>query len=316
MQMPMVRPLAEGDLPQAQRIVRHAFGTFLKVPDLDNFWTDFDYVYGRFGAEHTRGFAADEEGALAGVNFATRWGSVGFFGPLSTRPDLWNRGIAQPLVAAVSDSFEEWGVSHAGLCTFPHSTKHFWLYQKFGFYPRFLTAIMAAPASPAEAPQASFSRYSQMPAGERQETENAARALADELYPGLDLGSEIRTVAARALGDTLLLWDGDSRLDGFAVCHWGPASEAGQGCLFVKFGAVRRGAGAEARFAALLDGCAALAQEIGLAEVLAGVSMAREEAYRHMLARGFRSRMHVVAMHRPNEPCYSRPGLFVLDDWR
>jgi hypothetical protein len=66
------RPLVEHDLPEAQRIVRRAFGTFLGAPDLDTFWTDFDYVYGRFGAEHTVAFAADADGALAGVNFATR----------------------------------------------------------------------------------------------------------------------------------------------------------------------------------------------------------------------------------------------------
>ena len=117
--MEMARPLAERDLPEAQRIVRRAFGTFLGAPDLDTFWTDFDFVYGRFDAEHTVAFAADADGALAGVNFATRWGSVGFFGPIATRPDLWNRGIAQPLVQAVSDAFDTWGVSHGGLCTFP-----------------------------------------------------------------------------------------------------------------------------------------------------------------------------------------------------
>jgi GNAT superfamily N-acetyltransferase len=323
-----IRPLAEADLPEAQRIVRHAFGTFLGAPDLDTFWTDFDYVYGRFGCEHTRAFAADADGALAGVNFATRWGSVGFFGPLSTRPDLWNRGIAQPLVAAACDAFEEWGVSHAGLCTFPHSTKHVWLYQKFGFYPRFLTAIMAAPVLRIPRAQAGegragappsgagpWTRYSQMPEGKRREAESAARDVCDQIYPDLDLSSEIRTVLARGLGDTLLLWDG-SHLAGFAVCHWGPASEAGAGCLFVKFGAVRPGSDGEARFAALLDGCGALAQAADMREVLAGVSTAREEAYRHMLARGFRSQMHVVTMHRPNEPGYSRPGLFALDDWR
>ena len=104
------------------------------------------YVYGRFGAEHFASFAAELDGELVGSNFATRWGSVGFFGPLSTRTDLWNRGIAQPLVKAVSDAFNEWGISDAGLCTFPQSTKHLWLYQKFGFYPRYLTPIMAAPA--------------------------------------------------------------------------------------------------------------------------------------------------------------------------
>lgn len=79
--MPGVRPLADQDLPQAQKIVRTAFGTFLGAPDLDNFWTDFDYVYGRHGAEHVASFAADDEkGHLAGVNFATRWAASGSLG--------------------------------------------------------------------------------------------------------------------------------------------------------------------------------------------------------------------------------------------
>jgi len=309
-----IRPLIEADLPEAQRIVRRSFGTFLGAADLDNFWTDFDYVYGRFGAEHTAAFAAEEDGALAGTNFATRWGSVGFFGPLATRADLWNRGIAQPLVAAVCGEFDRWGVRHAGLATFPHSTKHVWLYQKFGFYPRYLTAVMAAPGTAGALPPSSS--YAQLSPGERQQAESASRALTDEIYDGLDLRGEMRTVAARDLGDTLLLWQGDSRLAGLAVCHWGPASEAGAGCLFVKFGAVRPGEGAEARFAALLDACGALARLVGVENVLAGVNLAREEAYRHMLARGFRSRFHLVTLHRPNEAGYSQPGLFVLDDWR
>jgi predicted N-acetyltransferase YhbS len=312
-----IRSLAERDLSEAQRIVRRAFGTFLGVPDPDNFWTDFDYVYGRSGAEHTASFAADQDGALAGVNFATNWGSVGFFGPLCVRPDLWNSGVAQPLVAAASDQFEHWGTQHAGLCTFPHSTKHIWLYQKFGFYPRFLTAIMAAPLSStgtlAQPPEA---RYSSLSPYERREAEDASRMVADEVYEGLDLRGEIRTATARALGDTLLLWEGSGRLAGFAVCHWGLASEAGEGCLYIKFGTVRPGPGAADRFAALLDAANALASSVGMVNVLAGVNLAREEAYRLMLTRGFRSRLQVVTMHRPNEPGYSRPGLFLLDDWR
>ena len=314
--MPVIRPLAEPDLPEAQRILRRAFGTFLGAPDLDTFWTDFDYVYGRFGCEHTVAFAADHDGALAGSNFATRWGSVGFFGPISTRPDLWNRGIAQPLVKAACDAFEEWGVSHAGLCTFPHSTKHVHLYGKFGFHPRFLTPIMMVPARPADGSATGWSRYSALPPEQRSEVDGAIRELTEELYPGLDLGGEVCTVVARGLGDVVLSWEGDSRLAGFAVCHWGPASEAGAGCLFVKFGAARPGDGGEARFAALLDACGALAAEIGMPSVLAGVNTAREEAYRHMQRRGFRAEVQVVTMHRPNEPGYSRPGLFVLDDWR
>jgi hypothetical protein len=101
---------------------------------------------------------------------------------------------------------------------------------------------MAAPASstgaPALPPEA---RYATLSPDERREAENASRAVAEEVYEGLDLGAEIRTAAERALGDTLLLWEGSGRLAGFAVCHWGPASEAGEGCLFIKFGAVRPG---------------------------------------------------------------------------
>ena len=44
--------------------------------------------------------------------------------------------------------------------------------------------------------------------------------------------------------------------------------------------------------------------------------MARHEAYRHLIARGFRTEVQGVAMHRPNEAGYSRPGLYVIDDWR
>ena len=144
----------------------------------------------------------------------------------------------------------------------------------------------------------------------------AARELSEQLYPGLDLGGEIRTVSARSLGDTVLLWDGDSRLGGFAACHLGAATEAGEGTCLVKFGAVRPGPGSAERFAALLDASGDLAAGSGMTTLMAGVNLGREEAYRAMLARGFKTQIQGVTMHRPNEPGYSRPGLYVLDDWR
>jgi len=312
--MVTVRPLTERDLPEAQRIIRDAFGTFLGVPDLETFRFP-PYAQTRFGAENVVSFAAERDGALLGSNFATHWGNVGFFGPLSTRPDLWDAGIGQLLVTAACDAFEGWGIRHAGLFTFAQSAKHVGLYGKFGFHPRFLTAIMAQPAQPVEIAHQS-SRYSELPESQRAAAETASRELTEQLYAGLDLRAEIRTVAARNLGDTVLLWDGDSRLAGFAICHLGPASEAGDGVCFVKFGAVRPGSGAAERFAALLDACAGLAIATGMLNIVAGVNLAREEAYRAMLARGFRTQIQGVTMHRPNEPGYSRPGLFVLDDWR
>src|SRR6516225_11684131 len=144
-----------------------------------------------------------------------------------------------------------------------------------------------------------WSRYSELAEADRRPVEAACREVTEALYEGLDLGGEIRTVAARGLGDTLLLWAGTSRLVGFAVCHWGPASEAGEGCCFVKFGAVRPEPEACDRFAQLLDACGALAISAGMATVLAGINLAREEAYRHMVTLGFRTEIQGVTMHRP-----------------
>lgn len=311
----VIRPLTDRDLPAAQRIVRLAFGTFLGAPDPSTFWADRDYVYGRFGPEHVASYAADLDGELIGSNFATRWGSVGFFGPLTVRPDRQGQGIAKQLVEAVSGRLDDWGVRHAGLFTFPQSALHLALYQKFGFHARFLTAIMMATARPGGTAMR-WSRHSELAEADRRGVEAACREVTDALYDGLDLGAEIRTVAARDLGDTVLLWDGASRFAGFAVCHWGPASEAGEGCCFIKFGAVRPGPAAEAHFAGLLDACGALAAAAGMPNLLAGVNLAREEAYRHMVARGFRTEVQGVTMHRPNDWGYSRPGVYILDDWR
>ena len=131
---------------------------------------------------------------------------------------------------------------------------------------------------------------------------------------GSDRGDPHRRVACPGRHDIAV--ETASRLAGFAICHWGPASEAGAGCCFVKFGAVRPGPGAERRFTRLLDACGELATAAGMEKVLTGVNLAREEAYRQMAARGFRTEMPVITMHRPNEPGYSRPGAYVLDDWR
>ena len=117
----LIRPMTKTDLPAVKRICHAAFGTFLGAPDRQNFWTDRDYVYGRFGSEHVAGFTVEAEGEVVGSNFATRWGNVDFFGPVSIRRDRQGRGYAKDLVAAVSAQFDAWGTSHNGLFTFPHA---------------------------------------------------------------------------------------------------------------------------------------------------------------------------------------------------
>lgn len=46
------------------------------------------------------------------------------------------------------------------------------------------------------------------------------------------------------------------------------------------------------------------------------MSLARQDAYRLMVNRGFRAWLQGVTMHKPNEPGYSHPDAYVIDDWR
>jgi hypothetical protein len=188
------------------------------------------------------------------------------------------------------------------------------LYQKFGFWPRYLTAIMSK--SPEHTKGMSrWTRFSEMPTGERDEVLNACRELTSSIYEGLDVEREIRAVAAQELGDTILLWN-DDRLVGMAVCHVGPGTEAGSGVCYIKFGAVRSGATAEQDFSRLIDACEEAASARNLSRLVAGVNTARHEAYRQLLARGFRTEIQGIVMSRPNEAGYNRPGVFLIDDWR
>jgi GNAT superfamily N-acetyltransferase len=309
-----VRALGAGDLPEAERVFRIAFGTFLGAPDPEAFWSDRDYVYGRHSAPHVAGIAATLDGKLVGSNFATKWGSVGFFGPLTVRPDLQERDIGKALLSRTMEQFDAWGTRHAGLFTFAQSAKHVALYQKFGFHARFLTAIMSAAAARAD-DGAGWSRYSALSETQRQEAVRSCREVTESIYPGLDLSGEIRATQGQSLGDTVLL-EGAGGVAAFAVCHHGPRSEAGAGTCFIKFGAVRDTPSAATDYERLLDACEALAVAVGMPTLLAGANLARHEAYQALLARGFRTAVQGVNMHRHNDPGYCRPGAYVIDDWR
>ena len=140
-----VRPLREQDLPAGDRIFRVAFGTFLGMPEPETFLEGRDFIRSRWRTKPTGALGAECNGELIGSNFATAWGRVGFLGPLTIRPDYWDRGVGKRLLEGTDALFESWGVRHAGLFTFAQSPKHVGLYRRFGFFPRFLTAIMAKP---------------------------------------------------------------------------------------------------------------------------------------------------------------------------
>ena len=225
--------LKKDEIEEAGRILRLAFGTFLGLPNPLEFMGDRDLLTPRWRSGHVKVLAARDAGRLVGSNVLTRWGSFGFFGPLTVLPEYWERGVAQRLLEATMAIFERWGVRHTGLYTFSNSAKHMALYQKFGYWPRYLTAIMTGPSEPkgTEAPTllSSFNK------SQREEAIQACARLTHKIDNGLDLTGEIRALLAQRIGDAVLRYTGNV-LDGFAVCQNGPGSEGGQKTCYIKFG--------------------------------------------------------------------------------
>lgn len=319
----VVRPLVESDLDEAARIIRLAFATFLGLPPDDpRRPSDSDYARSRWTADPSSVLAAEHAGRLIGSNFATNWGSFGFFGPLTVEPQYWDRKVGQQLLAPTMDIFQRWDNRHLGLYTFAHSPKHMALYQKFGFWPRDLVAIMAKEVQSGAGDTAramadsDVAYFSLVAPVRRGELLAECRALTNAIYDGLDVQREIRAVAGQKLGETILVFD-NSGLAAFAVCHTGPGSEAGSGVCHVKFAAVLPGPRTGDDFARLLDAVEDFARSKGAAKITAGVNLARREAFQQMFSRGFRTSMQGVAMEAGAAGSgYNRAGVYVLDDWR
>jgi GNAT superfamily N-acetyltransferase len=312
-----VRPLTEEHLADAERLVKLAFGTKLGIPEPENMQQGTS-LRGRLLSEPSGAFAAFEGTELVGAVFAIAWGSFGFFGPLVVHPKVWGQGIAQQLMEPVMDFFGK-NVKHRALFTFADSTLHIALYQKFGFWPRFLTGIMKKDlvANDSRGAGGNFTSqlFSKLNDLQKQQILNHARALTGTIYDGLDLAKEIKAVDRLQIGDTILLQRGGD-LFGFAVCHCGIGSETELGSCFIKFGAVRPGDEAPLTLSSLLAAASEFALTQKAKTLLAGMSLARTEAYRTMRNSGFNAQTLGVAMHSPNEPAYDRPDAFVIDDWR
>ena len=308
-----IRLLEERDLPEAGRIFRIAFGTALGHPDPESMFPGRDLVSTRWRANPRAAFAAEDDGRLVATSFAANWGSFGFFGPLTVRPEYWGRGIAQALLEPTMALFGEWNIEHRGLFTIPNSPKHIRLYEKYGFQAGYLTAIFGKAVSRPN--DARFRRLSALPPDEQEAAVGACRALTGEILAGLDVTGEIRAVLAQGLGDACLVQDGPA-LAAFAVCHVGGGTEAGDGTCFVKFGAVRPSADADSDLGRLVTACEALALDLGVDRLSLGTNMGRRRAYEQIRRLGFRTEIIGVSMETHPERSYNRPHVYVIDDWR
>ena len=130
-----IRPMVPADVDASDLVMRRSFGSFFGVAQPELTFGEAQYVRTRFRSSPDDAFVALRGDEIVGSVFVARWGSFGFFGPLTVREDLWDQGIARQLMTPVMQRLREWGVSLAGLHTFAQSAKHVGFYQSLGFWP-------------------------------------------------------------------------------------------------------------------------------------------------------------------------------------
>ena len=305
-----VRSMRAEDVAAADRVMRLAFGTIRGLPDPSTAFGDRDLVRTRFRAAPECAWVAEFDGDVVGSVLATRWGSFGFFGPLTVHPDFWDRGIGGRLLRPVLEAFGQWDLRQAGLFTFADSPKHLGLYRKHGFRPGSLTVVVERVGGGATSSEYELVSHQ----GQGLATVlDEIRGLTESVFPGLDVSREVVAVHALEIGDTLLLRRART-LDGIAVCHRGAGSEAGSETCYIKVAAVRPGPSAGRLFEQLLDACETYAARSRLSRVVAGVDTGRDDAHRRLLARGFHVLQTGLAMWSPPEgPHFGTPDYVIAD---
>ena len=314
----VIRNMTEADLQEADRIIRLAFGTFMCHDNPENYRIDARYADPRYNADPAASFVAESNGNIIGSNFGLRWGSVGIFGPLTVHPEYWDRGVGSKLMEPIMRCFEEWKVTHSGAMTFANSPKHIKLYRKFGYHPRFLIPFMSKKIEPKTNPSNSKStwvRYSEYKE-EQDKYLKGCSQVANTVYTGLNLELEIKTVNKMNYGETVILFDENKKIAGFAICHCGPNTEAGNDKCYVKFGAVRADSYAQENFVNLLNACEELTVTKGLSVLTGGVNAGRYNAYQSMINQKFSIDFLGVSLHQPNNDAYNIADMHVIDDWR
>lgn len=323
----VIRRVRKGDLSKVRDVIEQTFADFLERQlgtRPRQAFSGAQYVHHRWLMEPWGCFVAEEDGAkIVGAALAVTWGSVGILGPVAVLTNYQNQTIGQQLIRAVQEFFDENKATLHGAVTYPTSPKHLFLYHKFGYRPKHLTAIMSralergAVKPAAKAPKSALSvrRFSTLEEAKKKAVLGRLHRITNGICRGMDLSKEIEIVDGLALGDTLLLERGRDVV-GFAIYHTPGVSEAPTGALYVKFLAVdpaqRRVEHLEQFVATLED----LAHEIGVPRVILPVYLRYWPAYSILVKCGYQIDFTMVRLQRGKQEDYEDPTHLVLDDWR
>jgi GNAT superfamily N-acetyltransferase len=238
----------------------------------------------------------DEAGHVAAFNIAHRSGAEGWMGPLAVRPDRQGAGVGKTIVRTATDWLLEQGVTTLGLETMPRTVENIGFYARLGFVPGHLTVTMTNDIATRGHPTPVLLSQRKGAAGEK--TVQAARCLVAALAPGYDFTREIMLTAELGLGDTSLV-DGDDGLRALVLWH---SAALAEGRPRDEVRVLKLAAADEHAFDASLAATEAAAARAGIRRVAIRCQTRYAEAFRRLVARGYRVRWTDLRMSYEGHP--------------
>jgi len=281
-------PATERDIDALNRVFADAFTdryrrdglVGVRVPHLNPLVWRYALLDAGAGAMVWR----DAAGHVAAFNVAHRSGTEGWMGPLAVRPDRQGAGAGKTIVQAAVDWLIAQGVATLGLETMPRTVDNIGFYSRLGFSPGHLTVTMTNDLTGRSPPAPAL--LSARPAGESAATLGAVRALVEDLAPGYDFTREVQLTAELGLGDTVLV-EAARGLDAAVLWHSVPLADGRPRDEVRVLKVAARDADA---FDAAVGAVEAAALHVGIRRVSFRCQTAYDEAYRRLVARGYRVR--------------------------
>lgn len=279
----------DADIPQLNKLFSEAFTdryrrdglVGVRVPQLNpDIWR-----YALNDAADGAMLWFDKSGDLVAFNIAHRSGSEGWMGPLAVKVDRQDIGVGKMIVQTAIEWLRDRGATTIGLETMPRTVENIGFYGTLGFLPQHLTVTLTGPAA-SRASSSSFVRIGDLAPETREELLARMRLRTQQSAIGCDYTREFQLTAELGIGDGGVLQDGDV-VRAFALWHSAPLADdrSVQDLRVLKVFA-----DSEETFRALLEEIEGYAAVLGLSHVSVRCQTAFHQAYRSLVARGYRVR--------------------------
>lgn len=236
----------------------------------------------------------DERGKIMAFNVAHQSGTEAWMGPLAVHPDRQAQGLGKEVVGAGIELLRERGATVIGLETMPRTMDNIGFYSSMGLMPGRLTLTVTIDAVLTSRLDGHLRmvRLGSLIGEEFEEALKTTRGLSESMLTGYDFTRELRLTEELALGDTIMLFDGDSMV-AFAVCHSVPLVE---GRSREELRVLKLVARTDDDFEHLVTSLADHARRSGTRRVALRMQGQYERAYRRLIERGARVRWSDLRM--------------------